>query len=69
MPKSNIEAWRKKFSENVQRDRKHYLKLQFAEWRIAIFWECSVREPCRFEHSMSKFDNWVLSGDAYFESF
>jgi len=43
-PKSNVEMWQKKFSNNVSRDNKVYTDLNHTGWKIIIVWECSLRK-------------------------
>ena len=42
-PKSRIEFWTRKFSENVARDARQRIALLEAGWRIAVVWECAIR--------------------------
>lgn len=44
MPKSNAEAWQKKFESNVNRDKKVWAELTNAGWKVIIVWECSLRK-------------------------
>jgi DNA mismatch endonuclease (patch repair protein) len=40
-PGTNVDFWRKKFDENIARDRRDIEALQAAGWRVAVVW--SVR--------------------------
>ena len=42
-PRTNVDFWRKKFDENIARDRRHIEALQDAGWRVAVVWECSLK--------------------------
>ena len=42
MPKSNREFWRKKFADNVTRNRRVQEELQQLQWRVLILWECEI---------------------------
>lgn len=44
MPRSNIAFWKKKFAENVERDRKVRRQLKQSGWRVHVIWECQVNE-------------------------
>jgi DNA mismatch endonuclease (patch repair protein) len=44
-PKSRIDFWEKKFSENIARDRRNMDELQSIGWRALVVWECELREP------------------------
>lgn len=43
-PKSQVEKWNRKFSENVARDKRQRKELLETGWRIAVIWECAIRE-------------------------
>lgn len=44
-PSTNVEFWQKKFQANVERDRRILRELLEAGWRVAVVWECIVRNP------------------------
>ena len=44
-PKSRVEFWKKKFRENVERDRRKTRELKKLGWRVIIMWECKLEEP------------------------
>lgn len=43
-PASNTLFWKSKFRETVRRDRRNQEALRKLGWRVAIVWECSVKE-------------------------
>lgn len=42
-PGTNVEFWRKKFDDNVARDRGNTAALLEGGWRVAIVWECILK--------------------------
>jgi DNA mismatch endonuclease (patch repair protein) len=44
-PKTRTDFWKRKFSENVKRDRKVRRQLKKLGWRVIVVWECSTRDP------------------------
>jgi DNA mismatch endonuclease (patch repair protein) len=45
-PKSNLKFWKRKFAENVRRDRRNEKALRADGWRVFTVWECEVaRRP------------------------
>jgi DNA mismatch endonuclease (patch repair protein) len=42
MPKSRSDFWQRKFSENVDRDRRTELLLQGSGWNVIVVWECET---------------------------
>ena len=43
-PKSRIEFWTTKFTQNVARDRRDVAALQDLGWRVLVIWECLTRD-------------------------
>ena len=50
MPKTNVEFWKKKFSENIANDEKNRLKLEASGWTVITLWECDIKRD--FESTM-----------------
>ncbi len=44
LPKSNLDYWQKKISDNVERDRKNYALLEKMGYRVIIIWECELKK-------------------------
>jgi DNA mismatch endonuclease (patch repair protein) len=42
LPKSNVEYWRTKISQNVARDRRNILALRRLGWRVVVLWSCRL---------------------------
>lgn len=42
LPSTNRSAWRKKFEQNVDRDRRNITALRELGWRVFVVWECEV---------------------------
>lgn len=43
-PKSHSEFWKAKFSATQERDSRKIAQLEEAGWRVAIIWECELRD-------------------------
>ncbi|MDO9296804.1 very short patch repair endonuclease [Bradyrhizobium sp.] len=43
-PASNVPFWRAKFGDTIKRDKRNVEALRKLGWRVAIVWECSVKE-------------------------
>lgn len=43
-PASNQEFWQAKFEANITRDARQCQELRRAGWRVAIVWECAIRQ-------------------------
>ena len=42
-PRSNTAFWEKKFTENVERDRRVARNLRSLGWRVLTIWECQLK--------------------------
>ena len=63
-PRTNIDFWRKKFDENIARDRRHIEALQHAGWRVAVVWECSLKGKTAEPDKIAKIvREWLMSSD------
>lgn len=55
-PKSRVEFWQQKFSENIDRDRYVVGALKDMGWRVHIIWECEITED-RLTHLINDITN------------
>lgn len=63
------DKWKKKFSDNKQRDKRVLKELLTAGWRVAVLWECVTRDKKAFPELIYKLDRWIRTGKSdYFES-
>lgn len=44
IPKSNVQFWTTKIERNVARDARNEDELAAMGWRIALVWECAIRD-------------------------
>lgn len=44
-PSSNVAFWKRKFDDNVKRDRRSVEALLASDWRVGLVWECFLRKP------------------------
>lgn len=58
MPSSNNEFWRKKITENKERDNKVLQNLRECGWRTLIVWECATR---KCNDTVKICDKWIKS--------
>lgn len=49
MPKSRVEFWKKKFDDNIRRDKNVINELDAAGIRVIIVWECTIRRMQKSE--------------------
>ena len=63
LPKSNVEFWEKKLSQNVFHDREVYKQLTQLGWESLIIWECEMKKSNRT--SLEKRIHLFMDGDKY----
>lgn len=51
-PKSRVAFWQKKFSTNVERDKRNKRDLRRLGWRVIVVWECEIRQISRLEQRL-----------------
>ncbi len=53
-PKSNLEFWTTKFSDNVARDRRTTAALKGLGWRVITVWECELARPDKLRSRLTR---------------
>ncbi len=68
-PSTRPKFWRKKITENKERDKKNVLVLKEDGWRIMIIWECAVKGKYKldFGSTIRSISDWLKSSDRYTE--
>ncbi len=54
-PKANAEYWRKKIDRNSLRDAANMAALKAKGWRVAVIWECELKEPSQVKRRLARF--------------
>jgi len=65
-PASNMDFWRAKFGDTVRRDKRNVEALRKLGWRVAVVWECSVKDEGA-EAVAEKIAAWLRSGRSFRE--
>jgi DNA mismatch endonuclease, patch repair protein len=55
IPENNPDFWRKKFAENVQRDKRNLRELKKLGWRVLVVWECETMDAKLLERKLRRF--------------
>jgi DNA mismatch endonuclease (patch repair protein) len=58
--------WKLKFGETVKRDTRNLEALRKLGWKVAIVWECSVKDEGA-EAIAQRIDTWLQSGRSFKE--
>ncbi|MBR5886681.1 MAG: DNA mismatch endonuclease Vsr [Akkermansia sp.] len=62
MPSTNVEFWRAKFRENVERDLKNYSRLRDMGWNVAVLWTCEIKSLVQNEEISFSLDEIIKRG-------
>jgi DNA mismatch endonuclease (patch repair protein) len=65
-PASNMRFWKSKFGETINRDKRNLEALRKLGWKVAIVWECSVKDEGA-EAVAGKIAAWLQSGRSFRE--
>lgn len=57
----------RKFSANVQRDANVQDRLASIGWRVAIVWECSLRNSSVLPATIEAVIRWLISEESFLE--
>lgn len=66
-PKQNKEFWVNKFNATVIRDGIIYFKLKKLGWRVAVIWECAIRDKTHLPDHINTLTGWLKSESEYIE--
>jgi DNA mismatch endonuclease (patch repair protein) len=55
MPKANQDYWQKKISGNSLRDGRSVAALQSQGWRVAVIWECELKDMVQVKRRLVRF--------------
>lgn len=72
MPKSRVDFWEKKFTDNMKRDREVKERLRAAHIRCLVVWECTIKQMKRdeaFRESVLKQAEIFLHSEAAYGEF
>lgn len=50
-PKSNVDFWKRKINENIQRDLRNNQLLSEQGWNVIVIWECQLKKSL-FDETM-----------------
>lgn len=60
LPGTRRSFWKSKLMGNRERDERNQLALASQGWRVAIVWECSLREDGK--RALDRLERWLRSG-------
>lgn len=67
LPATRTEFWTNKISDNIARDQKNIELLQQQGWRIAIIWECYLKNKHIRDQTSDNVITWLKSDSLFLE--
>lgn len=61
-PATRPEFWQRKFTQTVARDQKNLARLRERGWRVALIWECALRQAGA-DVVAAQVADWVMGKD------
>ena len=55
LPKSKLDFWVPKLTENRRRDLSNIARLRRKNWKVSVVWECQLKNPILLEKRIRKF--------------
>lgn len=55
MPKTRVSFWKKKFKENIDRDKNNLSQLEELGWNVLTVWECETRDLQKLKDRLQAF--------------
>lgn len=55
LPKSRLDFWTPKLTQNRERDLKNISRLRRARWSVCVVWECEIQRTERLKRKIRKF--------------
>lgn len=60
LPATRAEFWREKIRGNIERDARASAALGVTGWRVAVVWECALRDQP--ESALANLEGWIKRG-------
>jgi DNA mismatch endonuclease (patch repair protein) len=68
LPVTREEFWANKIALNVVRDKRNIAELKRRGWRVAVVWECSIKNRVNKKNTVDKLSSWITSDTKWFET-
>lgn len=67
LPATRTEFWEIKIEGNIKRDQQSILLLKEQGWRIAVIWECVIKNKQVLSETTEQLIAWLKSDDQFLE--
>jgi len=69
LPATRTEFWQKKIGRTIERDKEKIDELSTLGWRVAVVWECSLKNKSLLETAIKELEKWIKSNEKMLEIF
>ncbi len=63
LPETRKEFWKKKISDNMERDQRNIQELERQGWNIIVVWECEIKNKVKREKRLRKLVDEIVSNE------
>lgn len=61
LPTSRTEFWQEKIGRTIERDKEKTDELSILGWRVAVVWECGLKNKVLIESAITELEKWIKS--------
>lgn len=61
LPTARTEFWQKKIGRTIERDEEKIDELSILGWRVAVVWECGLKNKVLIESAITELAKWIKS--------
>ena len=67
LPATQTGFWQAKIDRTIERDKENVDELSILGWRVAVVWECGLKNKVLIESAITELEKWVKSGEERLE--
>ena len=67
LPATRTEFWQKKISRTIERDKEIIDEFSILGWRVAVVWECGLKNKVLIESATMELEKWIKSSEERLE--
>ena len=67
LPTTRTEFWQKKIDRTIERDKEKSDELSILGWRVAVVWECGLKNKVLIESTITELEKWIKSSEERLE--
>jgi len=65
LPNTRRDFWQKKIHANVKRDQQNINDLMKEGWRVAVVWECVLKDTASINNAINSLSEWINNSKIY----